>query len=171
MLSLRCISGEGVGGGFVVDDNGYAKLFPGVYVVRWLPALLLPLTNVRRGGCGGSSGGARETRAPSFCDDPWRIKHPSLVFVGTGTNARFSDGFLGRYVYQLVKSGWSFAPTYSGGFLPLWGVLLAGVLGMLVVVAPSSLLSGDVMAACHLVRPVRSMGKKHVGAAGMLGAV
>ncbi|RLN05164.1 hypothetical protein C2845_PM13G01340 [Panicum miliaceum] len=37
MLSLRCISGEGVGGGdFVVDDNGYAELFPGIYIVRFI---------------------------------------------------------------------------------------------------------------------------------------
>jgi hypothetical protein len=33
------------------------------------------------------------------------IKLPSLVFVGIGTDAGFSDGFLGRYVYQLMKSG------------------------------------------------------------------
>jgi hypothetical protein len=141
---------------------------PEFYVVRWLPTLLLPLTDVRRGGCGGSSGSARETGAPSFRDNPWRIKRPSLVFFGTGTDAGFSDGFLGRYVYQLVKSGWSFAPTFSGDFLPLWGVLLAGVLGMSVVVAPGSLLFGDAMTAGHLVRPVRSTGKKHVGIAGML---
>jgi hypothetical protein len=154
MLSFRCISGEGVGGGFVVDDNGYAELFSGVYVVRWLPALLLPLTGVGRGDCGGSGGGAGETGAPSFRDDPWRIKHPSLIFVGTDTVAGFSGGFLGRYVYQLVKSGWSFAPTFSGGFLPLRGGLLASVLGMSVVEAPGSLLSGDAMDAGHLVRLV-----------------
>jgi hypothetical protein len=162
MLSLRCKSGEGVGGGFDVE------LFSGVYVVRWLLALLLPLTGVGRGGCGGSGGAAGETGAPSFRDDPWRIKCSSLVFVGTGIVAGFSGGFLGRYVYQLVKSGWSFAPTFSGGFLPLRGGLLAGVLGMLVVEAPDSLLSGDAMAPGHLVRPVRSAGKKHVGVAGML---
>jgi hypothetical protein len=48
-----------------------------------------------------------------------------------------------------VKSGWSFAPTFSGGFLPLRGGLLAGVLGMLVVEASDSLLSGDAMAPGH----------------------
>jgi hypothetical protein len=67
-----------------------------------------------------------------------------------------------------MKSGWSFAPTFSGGFLPLRGGLLAGVLGISVLEAPGSLLSGDAMAAGHLVRPVRSAGKKHVGVAGML---
>ena len=67
-----------------------------------------------------------------------------------------------------MKSGGSFAPTFSGGFLPLQGGLLAGVPGMSVVEAPGSQLSGGAMAAGHLVRPVRSTGKKHVGAAGML---
>jgi hypothetical protein len=67
-----------------------------------------------------------------------------------------------------VKSGCSFAPTFSGGFLPLQDGLLAGVLGMSVVEASGSLLSGDAMAAGHLVRPARSAGKKHVGATGVL---
>jgi hypothetical protein len=127
-------------------------------LVRWLPVLLLLLTSVGRGGCGGSDGGARETGAPSFRDDPWRIKRalvrsgvligvlvldeipydPSLFFVDTGTDAGFSGRILGRYVYQLVKSGWSFASTFSGGFLPLRGGLLVGVLGMSVVEAPAS---------------------------------
>jgi hypothetical protein len=131
-------------------------LFSGV-LVRWLPTLLLLLTGVGRGVCGRSGGGAEETGAPSFRDDPWRIKRalvgsgvligalvldeipydPSLFFVGTGTDAGFYGGILGRYVYQLVKSGWSFAPTFSGGFLPLRGGLLAGVSGMSVVEAPS----------------------------------
>jgi hypothetical protein len=129
-------------------------LFSGV-LVRWLPTLLLLLTGVGRGVCGRSGGGAEETGAPSFHDDPWRIKcalvgsgvligalvldeipyDPSLFFVGT--DAGFYRGILGRYVYQLVKSGWSFAPTFSGGFLPLRGGLLAGVSGMSVVEAPS----------------------------------
>jgi hypothetical protein len=67
-----------------------------------------------------------------------------------------------------VKSGWSFAPTFSSGFLPLRGGLLAGVLGMSVVEAPVSLLSGDAMAVGHLVRPMHLAGKKHVGVAGTL---
>jgi len=145
---------------------------------------LLLLTGVGRGGCGGSGGRAEETGSPSFRDDPWRIKRalvesgvligalvldeipydPSLFFVGTGTDAGFSDGILGRYVYQLVKSGWSIAPTFSGGFFRLRGGLLAGVS---VVEAPGSQLSGDAMATGHLVRPVRSVGKKHVGVTGM----
>jgi hypothetical protein len=45
---------------------------------------------------------------------------------------------------------------------------LAGVLGISVVEALGSLLSGDAMAPGHLARPVRSAGKKHVGVAGML---
>ena len=64
-----------------------------------------------------------------------------------------------------MKSGWSIAPTFSGGFFHLPGGLLAGVS---VVEAPGSQLSGDAMAAGHLVRPVRSASKKHVGVAGML---
>jgi hypothetical protein len=115
-----------------------------VVLVRWLPALLLLLIGVGRGVCDGSGGGAGETEAPSFCVDPWRIKFalvgsgvllsalvldeslfdPSLFFVGTGTVAGFSGGILGRYVFQLVKSGWSFAPTIFWWFAsPLgWSV-------------------------------------------------
>jgi hypothetical protein len=60
----------------------------------------------------------------------------------------------------LIKSGCS--------FLPLRGGLLAGVPGVSVVETSGSLLSDVEMAASHLVSPVRSAGKKHVGVAGML---
>jgi hypothetical protein len=45
---------------------------------------------------------------------------------------------------------------------------LVGVLGMSVVEAPDSLLFGVQMAAGHLIRPVRSASKNHVGVADML---
>jgi hypothetical protein len=150
-------------------------------LVRWPPALLL-LIGVGRGACRGSGGGVRETEAPSFRVDPWRIKCalvgsgalfcalvldesfdvPSLCSVGTGTVVGLSGGFLGRYVFQLEKSGWSFAPTVSGGLLPLRGILLAGVSGLSVVVVSGPQLSGVAMAFGHLFRTVCSTGKKHV---------
>jgi hypothetical protein len=93
---------------------------------------------------------------------------PSLFFVGTGTVAGLSGGILGRYVFQLAKAGWPFAPTISGGLLPLGGRLLAGGSGLSAVVASGPQLSGDAMATSNLFRPVRSTGKKHVGAADIL---
>jgi hypothetical protein len=45
---------------------------------------------------------------------------------------------------------------------------MAGVLGMLLVVAPGSLFSGNVMATGHVPRPARSATKKHVGYAVVL---
>jgi hypothetical protein len=146
------------------------------------------LIGIEKGACFGSGGGVRETEASSFRVDPWRIKHalvrsgalfgalvldessdvPSLCSVCTGTVAGLSGGILGGYVFQLEKSGWSFAPTISGGLLPLRGVLLAGVSGLSVVMASGPQLSGDAMAFGHLFRPVSSTGKKHVGAADML---
>jgi hypothetical protein len=112
--------------------------FPAV-LVRWPPTLLLLLIGVGRGACGGFGGGVGETEAPSFRVDPWRIKRalvgsralfgalvldespydPSLFFVGIDTVAELSGGILGRYIFQLEKLGWSFAPTIFGGLLPL----------------------------------------------------
>jgi hypothetical protein len=83
------------------------------------------------------------------------IKLPSLVFVGTGTDAGFSDGFLGTYKIGL------FFPSSPG-----WSVGWRA--GVSVVETSGSLLSDVEMAASHLVSPVRSAGKKHVGVAGML---
>ena len=48
---------------------------------------------------------------------------PSLDFVDTGD-------IFERYVYQLGKSGWALTTTFSGGFLPLWGLLFAGALAV-----------------------------------------
>jgi hypothetical protein len=132
-------------------------------LVKWLPALLLLLIGVGRGACGG---GVRETEAPSFHVDPWRIKRalvgpgalfgalvldespcdPSLFFVGISIVAELSGGILGRYVFQLEKSGCSFAPTVSGGLLPLRGGLLASVSRLSVVVVSGPQLSDDAMA-------------------------
>jgi hypothetical protein len=67
-----------------------------------------------------------------------------------------------------VKLGWLLLTTFSGGLLPLRGVLMAGELGTLLVVAPGALFSGDAMTAGHLARPARSSIKKHVGYAAVL---
>ena len=110
-------------------------------VLGWLRVLLLLWSGVGEGGCGGSGGSAGETRASSSRGDLWRIKwvlvgsgglmgalvlgvspySPSLDFVGTGD-------IFERYVYQLGIPGWALTTTFSGGFLPLWGLLFAGVL-------------------------------------------
>ncbi|CAD6206722.1 unnamed protein product [Miscanthus lutarioriparius] len=80
--------------------------------------------------------------------------YPSLVSVGAGIgDVGFSGGKLGRYVYQLEKSGWSLSPSFSGGLHPPLGDSLSGKPELLVD-APDPLLSGDVMATGHLDRLV-----------------
>jgi hypothetical protein len=84
-------------------------------LVRWLLAPLLLLIGVGRGACSGSGGGVRETEAPSFRVDPWRIKRalvgsralfgalvlnespydPSLFFVAAGNVAGLSGKSFG----------------------------------------------------------------------------
>jgi hypothetical protein len=54
---------------------------------------------------------------------------PSLDFVGTGD-------IFERYGYQLGKPGWALTTTFSGGLLPLWGLLFAGVLAASACPAP-----------------------------------
>jgi hypothetical protein len=74
----------------------------------------------------------------------------------------FSGDELGRYVYRFaVQPGWILPTTYFGGLIPLLGVLSSGVWGLLVLLeAPNPFSFGDVMAACHLFRPARSMAIK-----------
>ncbi|CAN6247668.1 unnamed protein product [Urochloa humidicola] len=153
-------------------------------LVGWLPALLLLWTNVGRSGCDGSGGGTREVEAFSFRVDPWRIKGDfvrfgalvsdeipygsSLGFVDSGTDVGSFGGIIVRYVYQLGKPDWASAPTFSGGLLPLRGLLSAGVQERMVFGAPDFLFSGEVMAPRYLARLGRSTGKKHGGVASML---
>jgi hypothetical protein len=80
-----------------------------------------------------------------------------------------ADGGDGRCVfYQIVKSGWFFLPISSGGLLPLRGNSSSGELGSSVLEASDHLLSGDVMAAGHLARPVRSTVTRRVGVSDVL---
>lgn len=92
-------------------------------------------------------GGSGETGASYSHNVQWRIKlalvgsevmfgalvlnevpvGPSLGFVGFGVG---SGGILERFVYQLWKLGWSTGPISADGFLPLWGLLFASVLGL-----------------------------------------
>jgi len=60
------------------------------------------------------------------------------------------------------------APTSSGGFLSLGGVLLVGLPGWLMVVAPGFLWSGDVRVIGLLFWHAHSAGKKHVSDTGVL---
>jgi hypothetical protein len=60
------------------------------------------------------------------------------------------------------------ALTFSSGFLPLRGALFAGLLGKSTVEASGFLFSSEMMVVGHLVRPVRSAGKKYACAAGVL---
>ena len=73
-----------------------------------------------------------------------------------------------RFAYRLAgKSGWFSSPT-SGGFLPLLGNPSSGAPGLLVNEASDALVSSDMIAFGHLVRPVRSAFKRHVGVSDML---
>ena len=68
-----------------------------------------------------------------------------------------------RFAYRLAgKSGWFSSPT-SGGFLPLLGNPSSGAPGLLVNEASDALVSSDMIAFGHLVRPVRSAFIRHVG--------
>jgi hypothetical protein len=86
--------------------------------------------------------------------------YPSFVFVG-GTDV--SGGALGRFAYQLERSGWFLVPTYSGGLHPLLGVLYTGVLGLVLFVASDPFYTDEEMVVGHLAWPVRSMTTRHVG--------
>lgn len=87
----------------------------------------------------------------------------SFVFV-----ADLAGVDLWSLVYQHEKSGWFSFPT-AGGFPPTaWGGSSSGVPGLLVIEAPDPLLSGDVMAIDHLVRPVHSALIGHVGVPNVL---
>ena len=100
-------------------------------------------------------GGSSKESGASFRDDPWRIKRaltetgvligalilgeipcsPSLVFIGTGTDAKFYGRILRRYIYQLVKLGWFSTPPFL-----LRSVLFADLMGISVFEAAGSLL-------------------------------
>jgi len=87
----------------------------------------------------------------------------SFVFV-----ADLAGVDLWSLVYQHEKSGWFSFPT-AGGFPPTaWGGSSSGVPGLLVIEVPDLLLSGDVMAIGHLVRPVHSALIGHVGVPNVL---
>ena len=106
------------------------------------------------GSCGGSDGSSKESGA-SFRDDPWRIKRgltetgvligalilseipcsSSLVFIGTGTDAKFYGRILRRYIYQFAKLGWFSTPPFL-----LRSVLFADLMGISVFEAAGSLL-------------------------------
>jgi hypothetical protein len=81
---------------------------------------------------------------------------------------RDSAKILGGLVYKLEKSGWVSNPTFSSGFLPLRGALIAGLLGKSTVEASGFLFSGEMMVVGHLVRPGRSAGKRYACAADVL---
>jgi hypothetical protein len=81
---------------------------------------------------------------------------------------RFPANIVGGLLYQLETSGWASNPTFSGGFLPLRGAQLAGVLGKSTVEASSFLFSSEEMVVGHFARLVRSADKMYVGAAGVL---
>jgi hypothetical protein len=83
---------------------------------------------------------------------------PFFVFVGVSTGV--SGGALGRFVYQLERSGWFLVPTYSGGLHPLLGVLYTGMLGWCC--------SWRQIPSTHLAWPVCSMTTRHVGFPNML---
>jgi hypothetical protein len=85
---------------------------------------------------------------------------PSIVFV-RGTDV--SGGALGRFVYQLERSGWFLVLTYSGGLHPLLGVLCIDVLGLVLFMASDPFYTGEEMVVGHLAWPVRSMTIRHVG--------
>lgn len=119
--------------------------------------------------------------SPSFylccCGFPVRRRR-SCGEARSSIGAAFSDIFAGfpvradggdiRFSLPTCGIGLVSAPTSSRGLFPLRGALLAGVPGMLMVVAPGSLLSGDAMAIGHLSRPGRSAGKRHVSVVGVL---
>ena len=71
-------------------------------------------------------------------------------------------------VYQHEKSGWFSFPTAGGFPSTAWGGSSSGVPGLLVIEAPDPLLSGDVMAFGHLIRPVHSALIGHVGVPNVL---
>jgi hypothetical protein len=89
---------------------------------------------------------------------------PSLFFVGIDTVAELSGGILGRYIFQLEV----FCSHYFWWFASPPGWSVGRRVGAVDGRGVRPQLSGDAMASCHLFRPVRSTGKKHVGAADML---
>ncbi|CAN6217767.1 unnamed protein product [Urochloa humidicola] len=106
----------------------------------------------RRRGCGE----ARSSIGTAFSD------------IVAGFPVLADDGGNIRFFLPTCEIGLVLAPTLSGGFFPNRGVLLAGVLGMLMLVASDFLKSGDAMAFGHLFRPVRSTERMHTSAAGVL---
>jgi hypothetical protein len=80
---------------------------------------------------------------------------PFFVFVGVSTGV--SGGALGRFVYQLERSGWFLVSTYYGGLHPLLGVLYTGVLELALFVASDPFYTSEEMVVGHLAWPVHSM--------------
>ena len=157
--------------------------------VSWPPAVLLLWSVV--GGCGGGRFGIGfvKAEASSSGHSPWRIRCefvesgalvgapdlggsstvlPSSPSVSASVMLDSPAGSSGGKFYQLVESGWSSSPTFSGGFFSLRSVSSSGDLGPSTVVASDCRFSGDVMPVSHLVRPARSTSKMCVGVAGVL---
>jgi len=160
-----------------------------VEYVSWPPAVLLLWSVV--GGCGGGRFGIGfvKAEASSSGHSPWRIRCefvesgalvgapdlggsstvlPSSPSVSASVMLDSPAGSSGGKFYQLVESGWSSSPTFSGGFFSLQGVSSSGDLGPSTVVASDCRFSGDAMDVSHLVRPARSTSKMCVGVAGVL---
>ena len=152
--------------------------------ISWPPAVLLLWSVV--GGCGGGRFGIGfvKAEASSSGHGPWRIRCefvesgalvgapdlggsstvlPSSPSVSASVMLDSPAGSSGGKFYQLVESGWSSSPTFSGGFFPLRSVSSFGDLGPSTVVASDCRFSGDVMVVSHLVRPARSTSKMCVG--------
>ena len=107
----------------------------------------------RRRGCGE----ARSNYGAAF----------SGIFAGFPVYAD-GGGISIRFFLPTWRTGLVLAPTSFGGFLPLRGVLLVGLPGWLMVVAPGFLWSGDVRVIGLLFWHVRSVGKKNVSDTGVL---
>jgi hypothetical protein len=112
--------------------------------------------------CGVSSG--RRHR----CQEDGSSSGACFFDISGGFTAFVGGGCI-RFAYQLVwKPDWILTTTGSGGLSSLRGESSLGERGLLMVEVLDPLLSGDVMASDHLLRPEHSMTSKHIGVSDVL---